>query len=117
MPILSNEPSTSTKTVANLEAELAAMEEEEAAEAHCKQEHKEKKKKLAELAEARKAEEAAAAAAVEVAQKAVKKAAKQRVETQGPDEANKKQELSMGWRSWHRRGVIGVWLVSDFFFF
>ena len=32
MPILSNDPSTSTKTASDLEAELAAMEEEEAAE-------------------------------------------------------------------------------------
>ena len=48
MPIPSNEPSTSTKTVANLEAELAAMEEVEVAETHRKQEQEEKKKKLAE---------------------------------------------------------------------
>ena len=48
MPILSNEPSTSTKTVADLEAELAAMEEEEVAETRRKQEREEKKKKLAE---------------------------------------------------------------------
>ena len=53
MPILSIDPSSSTRTAADLKAELAAMEEEEAAEAHCKQE---------------------------------------RVETQGPDEANKKQK-------------------------
>ena len=92
MPILSNEPSTLTKTVADLKAELAAMEKEEEAEAWFKQEREEKKKKLAELAEARKAEEAAAAAAVEVAQKAVKKAAKWWVETQGHDKANKKQK-------------------------
>ena len=38
MPILSNEPSTSTKTVADVEAELTAMEEEEAAETRHKQE-------------------------------------------------------------------------------
>ena len=94
MPILSNDPSTSSKTAADLEAELAAMEEEEVAEARRKQEREEKKKKLAELAEARKAEEAAAAAAaaVEAARKAAKKAAKRRADTQGPDEANKKQK-------------------------
>ena len=91
MPILSNDPSTSSKTAADLEAELAAMEEEEAAEARRKQEREEKKKKLAELGEARKAEEAAAAAA-EAARKAAKKAAKRRADTQGPDEANKKQK-------------------------
>ena len=91
MPIPSNNPSTSSKTAANLKAELAAMEEEEAAEARRKQEREEKKKKLAELAEARKAEEAAAAAA-EAAQKATKKTAKRRVDMQGPDEANKKQK-------------------------
>ena len=91
MPLLSNDPSTSSKTAADLEAELAAMEEEEAAEARRKQEREEKKKKLAELAEARKAEEAAAAAA-EAARKAAKKTAKRRADTQGPDEANKKQK-------------------------
>ena len=95
MHILSNDPSTSSKTAADLEAELAAMEEEEVAEAHRKQEREEKKKKLAELAEARKAEEAAAAAAAaEAARKAAKKTAKRRADTQGPDEANKKQKSS-----------------------
>ena len=93
MPILSNKPSTLTKTAADLEAELAAMEEEDVAEACHKQEHEEKKKKLAELAEARKAEEAAAAAVAEVAWKAAKKAVKWRVEMQGPDKANTKQKL------------------------
>ena len=93
MPILSNDPSTLSKTAADLEAELAAMEEEEAAETRHKQEREEKKKKLAELAEARKAEEAAAvAAAAEAARKAAKKAAKRRADMQGPDEANKKQK-------------------------
>ena len=43
------------------------------------------------MAEARKAEEAAAAVA-EAARKAAKKAAKRRADTQGPDEANKKQK-------------------------
>ena len=92
MPILSNDPSTLSKTAADLEAELAAMEEEEAAEARRKQEREEKKKKLAELAEARKAEEAAAAAAAEAARKAAKKTAKRQADTQGPDEVNKKQK-------------------------
>ena len=44
------------------------------------------------MAEARKAEEAAAVAVAEVAWKAAKKAAKRRADTQGPDEANKKQK-------------------------
>ena len=48
---------------------------------------------MAELAEARKADEAAAAAvAEEAARKATKKAAKRQADTQGPDEANKKQK-------------------------
>ena len=116
MPILSNNPSTLSKTAADLKAELAAMEEEEAAEARCKQEREEKKKKLAELAEARKAEEAAAA---EAARKAAKKAAKRQADTQGPDEANEnrsRRTSSTGQRSWHGRGVIGAWpiLLFDF---
>ena len=45
-------PSAPKRTAAELEAELPAMEEEEAAEAKRRQEWEEKKKELAQLAEA-----------------------------------------------------------------
>ena len=80
MPIDATRPSSSKKTAAELEAELAAMEAEEAAEDRRRQEREEKKKTLAELAEAKKVEEAAAAAAA--VRKAARKAAKRRAETQ-----------------------------------
>jgi hypothetical protein len=81
MPNMNAQPSSSKKTAAKLEAELAAMEEEEVAEACHKQERKEKKKKVAELAEARKTEEAAAVV-VEAVWKAAKNAAKRQAELQ-----------------------------------
>ena len=64
MPVNKNAmpgPYAPKQTAADLEAELAVMEEKEAAQAKRRQEHEEKKKKLAELAEAKKAEEAIAA--------------------------------------------------------
>ena len=85
-------PSTTKQTAADLEAELAAMEEEEAVEAKRRQEHEEKKRKLAKLAEAKKAEEATTAA-VEVAWKAVasvKKVGKRRAEGPAEDEGASK---------------------------
>ena len=95
MPVTSSAipgPSKSKKMVAELEAELAAMEEEEAAETTRKQACKEKKKWLTELAEAKKVEEAVAAAAAEMAQKATlaaKKAGKwQAEELAGKDEGD-----------------------------
>ena len=86
-------PSAPKQTAVDLEAELAAMEEEEAAEVKRRQEREEKKKKLAELAEAKKAEEAIAAA-VEVARKPVasaKKAGKRRAEGPVEDEGASKK--------------------------
>ena len=76
-------------------AELAVMEEEEAAEAKRRQECEEKKRKLAELTEAKKAEEAIAAVA-EAARKAaasVKKAGKQQVEGPAEDEGASKKKM------------------------
>ena len=89
-------PFAPKQTAVDLKAELAVMEEEEAAEAQRKQEHEEKKKRLAELAEAKKAEEAIAAVA-EAAWKAmasVKKAGKRRAEGPAEDKgASKKKKM------------------------
>ena len=89
-------PSAPKQMATDLEAKLAAMEEEEAAEAKRRQECEEKKRKLAKLAEAKKMEETIMAAA-EVAQKAVgsaKKAGKWRAEGPGEDEgASKKTKM------------------------
>ena len=57
-----NHPFSLKQTTADLKANLAAMEEEEAAELRQKQECEEKKKRLAELAKAKQVEEVAAAA-------------------------------------------------------
>ena len=88
-------PSATQQMAADLEAKLAAMEEEEGAEAKRKQEWEEKKK-LAELTEAKKAEEAVMAA-VEAVQKAaasMKKAEKWRAEGPVEDEgASKKKKM------------------------
>ena len=80
-------PSTTKQTAVDLEAELAAMEEEEAVEAKRRQEREEKKRKLAELAKAKKAEEAIAAAA-----EAAQKAAEGPAEDEGASKRKKVQE-------------------------
>ena len=89
-------PSATKQMAADLEAELATMEEEEAAEMKRKQEWEKKKKKLAKLAEAKKVEEAIVGTA-EVAQKAMasqKKAGKWRAEGPAEDEgASKKKKM------------------------
>ena len=87
-------PSAPKQMAADLEAKLAAMEEEEAAEAKRRQEWEEKKKELAQLAEAKKAEEAIAAAA-EVARKAMasaKKVGKRQAEGPAENEGASKKK-------------------------
>lgn len=112
--------------MANLKAELAAMEEEEAAEVQHRQEHeKKKKKKIAKLADTKKAEEAAA---VEATWKATRKAAKWCAERQeentkmpaakkqkSTDEVNGAEELA--WEACQRCITIFLDFSCPKFFF
>ena len=87
-------PSTPKRMAVELEAKLAAMEEEEAAKVKRRQEREEKKRELAQLAEAKKAEEAIAAVA-EAAWKAAasaKKAGKWKAEGPAEDEGASKRK-------------------------